>query len=77
VIIPEHLEAIWQKLKAVMKPGRLNLRTKEIIALAFNATPRGRGVTTRIPRESSCFLCARQASCCRVANRPERARVLT
>lgn len=39
MIIPEHLEAIWQKLKAVMKPGRLNLPTKEIIALAFNATP--------------------------------------
>ena len=33
---PDHLEATWQKLKTVMKPGKLDLRTKEIIALAVS-----------------------------------------
>jgi alkylhydroperoxidase/carboxymuconolactone decarboxylase family protein YurZ len=37
-INPDHLEAVWQKLKAVMKPGKLDLRTKEIIALAVSIT---------------------------------------
>jgi hypothetical protein len=37
-INPDHLEATWQKLKAVMKPGKLDLRTKEIIALAVSIT---------------------------------------
>ena len=37
-INPDHLEATWQKLKAVMKPGKLDLLTKEIIALAVSVT---------------------------------------
>jgi alkylhydroperoxidase/carboxymuconolactone decarboxylase family protein YurZ len=37
-INPDHLEVTWQKLKAVMKPGKLDLRTKEIIALAVSIT---------------------------------------
>lgn len=37
-INPVHLEATWQKLKAVMQPGKLDLRTKEIIALAVSIT---------------------------------------
>ena len=35
-INPDHLEAVWQKLKVTMKPGKLDLRTKEIIALAVS-----------------------------------------
>ena len=35
---PDHLEATWQKLKVVMKPGRLDKLTKEIIALAVSIT---------------------------------------
>ena len=35
---PDHLEATWQKLKTVMKPGKLDLLTKEIIALAVSIT---------------------------------------
>jgi alkylhydroperoxidase/carboxymuconolactone decarboxylase family protein YurZ len=35
---PEHLEAAWLKLKAIMRPGKLDLRTKEIIALAVSIT---------------------------------------
>ena len=35
---PDHLEATWQKLKTVMKPGKLDLRTKEMIALAVSIT---------------------------------------
>ncbi len=37
-INPDHLEATWQKLKAVMKPGKIDLLTKEIIALAVSVT---------------------------------------
>ncbi|MEW6263444.1 MAG: carboxymuconolactone decarboxylase family protein [Thermodesulfobacteriota bacterium] len=37
-INPDHLEATWQKLKTVMKPGKLDYLTKEIIALAVSAT---------------------------------------
>ncbi len=37
-INPDHLEAVWQKLKTVMRPGKLDLRTKEIIALAVSIT---------------------------------------
>ncbi len=33
---PEHLEATWKKLKAIMKPGKLDLLTKEIIALSVS-----------------------------------------
>ncbi len=35
---PEHLELVWGRLKAVMKPGKLDMLTKEIIALAVSAT---------------------------------------
>ena len=35
---PDHLELAWNKLKAVMQPGRLDLLTKEIIALAGSIT---------------------------------------
>mgnify|MGYP005605374063 FL=1 len=35
---PEHLEVVWQKLKVVMKPGKLDPLTKEIIALAVSIT---------------------------------------
>jgi len=35
---PDHLEATWQKLKTVMKPGKLDLLTKEMIALAVSIT---------------------------------------
>jgi uncharacterized peroxidase-related enzyme len=33
---PEHLEATWQKLNVVMKPGKLDRLTKEMIALAVS-----------------------------------------
>jgi AhpD family alkylhydroperoxidase len=35
---PDHLELCWTRLKAIMSPGRLDMRTKEIIALAVSAT---------------------------------------
>src|SRR5262245_21625586 len=35
---PEHLELCWSRLKAIMQPGKLDLLTKEIIALAVSAT---------------------------------------
>ena len=35
---PEHLELCWSRLKAIMRPGRLDLLTKEMIALAVSAT---------------------------------------
>ncbi len=35
---PEHLRLVWNQLKATMKPGRVDLLTKEIIALAVSAT---------------------------------------
>jgi alkylhydroperoxidase family enzyme len=35
---PDHLELCWTRLKAIMRPGRLDLLTKEIIALAVSAT---------------------------------------
>ena len=35
---PDYLEATWNKYKAVMLGGKLDLRTKEIIALAVSAT---------------------------------------
>jgi alkylhydroperoxidase family enzyme len=35
---PEHLELCWTRLKAIMRPGKLDLLTKEIIALAVSAT---------------------------------------
>jgi uncharacterized peroxidase-related enzyme len=35
---PDHLESVWRHLKAVMKPGRLDMLTKEMIAVAVSAT---------------------------------------
>jgi AhpD family alkylhydroperoxidase len=35
---PEHLELCWTRLKAIMRPGKLDLLTKEIIALAVSVT---------------------------------------
>ena len=35
---PDHLEATWKKLQVVMKPGKLDLLTKEMIALAVSIT---------------------------------------
>ncbi len=35
---PEHLSLCWTRLQAIMRPGKLDLLTKEIIALAVSAT---------------------------------------
>src|SRR5215469_18270848 len=35
---PTHLELCWTRLKAIMQPGKVDLLTKEIIALAVSAT---------------------------------------
>lgn len=35
---PEHLELVWSRAKAIMKPGKLDILTKEIIALAVSIT---------------------------------------
>ncbi len=35
---PAHLELCWTRLKAIMRPGRLDMLTKEIIALAVSVT---------------------------------------
>ena len=35
---PEHLELCWTRLKAIMRPGRIDMLTKEIIALAVSVT---------------------------------------
>ncbi len=35
---PDHLELCWTQAKAIMKPGKLDLLTKEIIALAVSIT---------------------------------------
>ena len=35
---PEHLRLVWTQLKTVMKPGKIDLLTKEIIALAVSVT---------------------------------------
>src|SRR5207253_5796046 len=35
---PEQLELCWTRLKAIMKPGKLDMLIKEIIALAVSAT---------------------------------------
>jgi alkylhydroperoxidase/carboxymuconolactone decarboxylase family protein YurZ len=35
---PEHLEVTWQKLKTIMRPGKLDMLSKEIIALAVSIT---------------------------------------
>src|SRR3954467_8402500 len=35
---PEHLELCWGRLKAIMRPGKIDALTKEIIALAVSTT---------------------------------------
>jgi AhpD family alkylhydroperoxidase len=35
---PEHLELCWTRLKAIMKPGKVDMLVKEIVALAVSAT---------------------------------------
>jgi alkylhydroperoxidase family enzyme len=35
---PAQLESCWTNLKAVMRPGKLDLLTKEIVALAVSVT---------------------------------------
>src|ERR1051326_5119776 len=35
---PDHLELCWTRLKAIMQPGKVDLLTKEIIALAVSIT---------------------------------------
>jgi len=35
---PATLESVWRHLKTVMKPGKLDMLTKEIIAIAVSAT---------------------------------------
>ncbi len=35
---PEHLELCWTRLKAIMSPGKVDMLTKEIIALAVSVT---------------------------------------
>jgi AhpD family alkylhydroperoxidase len=35
---PEHLELCWTRLKAIMRPGKVDMLTKEIVALAVSAT---------------------------------------
>src|SRR5262249_61028032 len=35
---PPHLQLCWTRLKAIMQPGRVDLLTKEIIALAVSVT---------------------------------------
>jgi AhpD family alkylhydroperoxidase len=35
---PQHLEICWTRLKSIMRPGKIDLLTKEIIALAVSAT---------------------------------------
>ena len=34
---PEHLESYWQNYKQVMSPGRLDLKTKKLIAYIVSA----------------------------------------
>jgi AhpD family alkylhydroperoxidase len=35
---PDHLELCWTRLKAIMRPGKVDMLTKEIIALAVSIT---------------------------------------
>ncbi len=35
---PQHLELCWTRLKAIMQPGKVDLLTKEIVALAVSTT---------------------------------------
>jgi alkylhydroperoxidase family enzyme len=35
---PPHLQLCWTRLKAIMRPGKVDLLTKEIVALAVSVT---------------------------------------
>ena len=35
---PEHLKIVWTQLKTIMKPGKVDALTKEIIAVAVSTT---------------------------------------
>ena len=35
---PEHLQLCWTRLKAIMRPGKVDILTKEIVALAVSVT---------------------------------------
>ena len=35
---PDHLESVWRHLKHVMQPGKLDMLTKEMIAVAVSST---------------------------------------
>jgi AhpD family alkylhydroperoxidase len=35
---PDHFELCWTRLKAIMKPGKVDALTKEIVALAVSVT---------------------------------------
>jgi AhpD family alkylhydroperoxidase len=35
---PDHLELCWTRLKAIMTPGKIDMLTKEIVALAVSVT---------------------------------------
>ncbi len=35
---PEHLEMCWQQVKTIMRPGKVDLLTKEMIAVAVSVT---------------------------------------
>jgi len=35
---PDNLERVWSQLKSIMKPGKIDLLTKEMIALAVSIT---------------------------------------
>jgi uncharacterized peroxidase-related enzyme len=35
---PDHLESVWRHLKSVMRPGRLDMLTKEMVAVAVSST---------------------------------------
>ena len=35
---PDNLERVWSQLKSIMKPGKIDLLTKEMVALAVSIT---------------------------------------
>jgi alkylhydroperoxidase family enzyme len=35
---PDNLERVWSQLKSIMKPGKLDVLTKEMLALAVSIT---------------------------------------
>lgn len=35
---PAYLKAIWERVKVIMGPGRIDRKTKEMIAVAVSAT---------------------------------------